>query len=115
MAADPDSAVRATEIKVATAWGVRTDRVGQTIDEFGVQLVEAAFDQVTEEMGAGFAPQSPFGYMVSLLRRGVIQAQTVYDVTVNTETGRLFQRYHDGRRLLGKEGCFCCAGKTEVT
>ena len=74
---DADLEVDAAIMEIAQAWGIRTDRVAPIVDEYGIALSRAAFLQVQEEMTNGFAVQKPFGYMVSLLRKGVIQAQAV--------------------------------------
>ena len=54
-------------------------------------------------MANGYAVQKPFGYMVSLLRKGVIQAAAVSDVKGQTDADVLYARYHRGKKY-----CSCC-------
>lgn len=116
MADDPDAAVDAAVMEVAQTWGVRTDRVEPVMDQYGVELVLQAKAQVESEMRNGFAVQSPFGYMISLLRKGVIQAQAVADQAAPDEDW-LYDRYHRvrwvkqmGGGTAGLGSCGCCSG-----
>ena len=111
---DVEVEVDAAIMEVAVCWGIRTDTVAPIVDEYGVGLVRAALAQVQDEMDHGYAVQKPFGYMVSLLRKGVIQATAVSDVKGNAEAGALYERYHRGRALAGKGPCFCCTDAAEV-
>ena|SRR3990167_3356156 len=103
MAYDVEIEVDAAIMEVAVAWGIRTDTVAPIVDEYGVALVRAALVQVQDEMANGYAVQKPFGYMVSLLRKGVIQAEAVRDVKGQAGADVLYERYHRGR-----EFCSCC-------
>ncbi|HAM40019.1 MAG TPA: hypothetical protein DCP69_01435 [Candidatus Omnitrophica bacterium] len=111
---DIEAEVDAAIMEVAQAWGIRTDTVAPIVDEYGVPLVRAALSQVQDEMANGYAVQKPFGYMVSLLRKGVIQAAAVVDVKGQAEASALYERYHRGRALSGKGPCVCCTDAAEV-
>ena len=105
---DVEVEVEAAIMEVAVAWGIRTDTVAPIVDEYGAALVRAALAQVQDEMANGYAVQKPFGYMVSLLRKGVIQAAAVSDVKGQADADVLYERYHRGRALSGKGPCVCC-------
>ena len=111
---DVEAEVDAAIMEVAVAWGIRTDTITPIVDEYGVALVRAALAQVQDEMAHGYAVQKPFGYMVSLLRKGVIQAEAIRDTKGQAEAAFLYERYHRGRALSGKGPCFCCADAAEV-
>ena len=111
---DVETEVDAAIMEVAVCWGIRTDTVAPIVDEYGVELVRAALAQVQDEMAHGYAVQKPFGYMVSLLRKGVIQAGAVMDVAGQANADVLYERYHRGRALTGKGPCFCCVDAAEV-
>ena len=111
---DIEAEIDAAIMEVAVAWGIRTDTVAPIVDEYGVALVRAALVQVQDEMAHGYAVQKPFGYMVSLLRKGVIQAEAVKDTKGQAEADRLYERYHRGRALAGKGPCFCCPDAVAV-
>ena len=111
---DVETEIDAAIMEVAVCWGIRTDTVAPIVDEYGVGLVRAALAQVQDEMAHGYAVQKPFGYMVSLLRKGVIQAAAVVDVKGQANADALYERYHRGRALSGKGPCFCCTDAVEV-
>ena len=100
---DVEVEVEAAIMEVAVAWGIRTDTVAPIVDEYGAALVRAALAQVQDEMANGYAVQKPFGYMVSLLRKGVIQAAAVSDVKGQADADVLYERYHRGKKY-----CPCC-------
>lgn len=110
---DVETEVNATTMEVATTWGIRTDTVASIVDEYGTELVRAALAQVQDEMANGYAVQKPFGYMVSLLRKGVIQAAVAIDARGQADAFWFYERYHRGRALLGKGSCSCCSGRQE--
>lgn len=72
---DVEIEVDAAIFEIAQAWGIRTDKVAPIVDEYGVDLSRAALKTVQAEMADGYKPSSPMGYMISLLRKGVIQAE----------------------------------------
>ena len=111
---DIEAEVDAAIMEIAMAFGIRTDTVAPIVDEYGVALVRAALAQVQDEMTHGYAVQKPFGYMVSLLRKGVIQAGAAVDVKGQKNAGWLYERYHRGRARAGKGPCFCCTDAAEV-
>ena len=95
MVYDVETAVEVTALKVGQAFGIRLDKVNPIMDEFGVELVEAAFKTVQGEIAGGYRPSSPFGYMISLLRKGVIQAQVIQET--NPAVDFLHERYHNAQ------------------
>ena len=111
---DSDIEVDAAIMKIAQAFGIHTDRVSPIVDRYGVTLSEAALDMAQAEMARGFTPQQPFGYMVSLLSKGLVQAQTQVEQAGSANADALYERYHRGRALSGKGPCFCCTDAAEV-
>ena len=119
MSYDIDVEVEAAILEIATAFGVRTDTVASTVDQYGVDLAMQAMKQVQDEMQHGYAVQKPFGYMISLLRKGVIQAQVATEVSTEFaagfwQRGADYERYHRGKWLMQHDGiagpgsCSCC-------
>jgi len=111
---DADIEVDATIMKIAQAFGIHLDRVAPIVDRYGVTLSEAALEMAQAEMARGFTPQQPFGYMVSLLSKGLVQAQAQVDEKAGAIAGDYFERYHRGRALTGKGPCFCCTDAAQV-
>ena len=111
---DSDIAVDATIMKIAQAFGIHLDRVAPIVDRYGTALCEAALDMAQSEMARGFTPQSPFGYMVSLLSKGLVQAQSQVQQAGKADADVLYERYHRGRALSGKGPCFCCTDAAKV-
>jgi len=93
MVYDVETAIEATALKVGQAFGIRLDKVNPILDEYGVDLVLAALKTVEGEIADGYRPSSPFGYMISLLRKGVIQAQAIQ--VVDPAVKALHARYHN--------------------
>jgi len=112
--ADNDAEVDATVMRIGQAVGIHLDRVSPIVDRYGVMLSEAALDMAQAEMARGFTPQSPFGYMVSLLSKGLVQAQSQVKQAGKADGDALYERYHRGRALSGKGPCFCCTDAAEV-
>ena len=105
---DNDVEVDATIMRIGQAFGIHLDRVSPIVDRYGVTLSEAALDMAQAEMERGFTPQSPFGYMVSLLSKGLVQAQSQVKQAGKADVDALYERYHRGRAISGKGPCFCC-------
>ena len=105
---DSDLDVEATIMTIAQAFGIHTDRVAPIVDRYGTQLSEAALEMAQAEMARGFTPQSPFSYMVSLLSKGLVQAQAQVQQAGKADADRLYERYHRGRALSVKGPCICC-------
>ena len=112
--ADNDAEVDATVMRIGQAFGIHLDRVSPIVDRYGVMLSEAALDMAQAEMARGFTPQSPFGYMVSLLSKGLVQVQNQIQQAGKANADALYERYHRGRALSGKGPCFCCTDAAEV-
>ena len=98
-----DIEVDATIMRIAQAFGIHLDRVAPIVDRYGVGLSEAALEMAQAEMARGFTPQSPFGYMVSLLSKGLVQAQSQVGQAGKAEADALYERYHRGKKY-----CSCC-------
>jgi len=105
---DNDVEVDATIMRIGQAFGIHLDRVTPIVDRYGVTLSEAALEMAQAEMERGFMPQQPFGYMVSLLSKGLVQAQAQVNQSGQAVAGDYYERYHRGRALTGKGPCFCC-------
>ena len=112
--ADNDAEVDATVMRIGQAFGIHLDRVSPIVDRYGVALSESALEMAQAEMARGFTPQSPFGYMVSLLSKGLVQAQSQVKQAGQADADALYERYHRGRALSGKGPCFCCTDAAEV-
>ena len=111
---DSDIEVDATIMRIAQAFGIHLDRVAPIVDRYGAALCEAALEMAQAEMARGFTPQQPFGYMVSLLSKGLVQAQNQVQRASEANADSLYDRYHRGRALTGKGPCFCCTDAAEV-
>lgn len=111
---DSDIEVDATIMRIGQAFGIHLDRVAPIVDRYGTTLCEAALEMAQTEMARGFTPQSPFGYMVSLLSKGLVQAQAQVQQVGKANADSLYERYHRGRVLSGKGPCFCCTDAEEV-
>ena len=46
--------------------------------------------------------------MVSLLSKGLVQAQSQVKQAGKADVDALYERYHRGRAISGKGPCFCC-------
>ena len=112
--ADNDAEVDATIMRIGQAFGIHLDRVAPIVDRYGTTLCEAALEMAQSEMARGFTPQSPFGYMVSLLSKGLVQAQSQVQQAGKADADALYERYHRARALSGKGPCFCCTDAAEV-
>lgn len=98
MSTDIDVRVDAAIMEIAQAFGTRTDKVAPIVDEYGCDLSLAALSTVQAEMRDGYKPSAPFGYMISLLRKGVIQAQAIaepLDESIETQRKRIHQVLSD--------------------
>ena len=111
---DNDAEVDAAIMRIGQAFGIHLDRVAPIVDRYGVALCDAALEMAQAEMARGFTPQQPFGYMVSLLSKGLVQAQAQIGQAGTAEASALYERYHRGRALTGKGPCFCCTDAAEV-
>lgn len=89
---DVEAEVDAAIMEIAQAFGTRTDKVAPIVDEYGCELALTALGTVQGEMRNGYRPSSPFGYMISLLRKGAIVVQ-ISDQGL--EIAR--QRWHDAQ------------------
>ena len=90
---DVDAEVEAAIFRIAQAFGVRTDKVAPIVDQYGIDYSLAALKVVESEMQSGYSPGSPLGYLISLLRKGVIQVQAKRSNEPDPEVERLRQRY----------------------
>jgi len=90
---DVDVEVDAAIMQIAQAFGVRTDKVAPIVDQYGVDSSLSALKTVQAEMASGYSPQVPFGYMISLLRKGVIQAEAARQQAPDPHSDWLRQRY----------------------
>ena len=101
-------------MRIGQAFGIHLDRVAPIVDRYGAVLCEQALEMAQAEMARGFTPQQPFGYMVSLLSKGLVQAQTQVEQAGQADADVLYERYHRGRAPSGKGPCFCCTDAAEV-
>lgn len=116
MTRDTKAQIDDVVLEVATGWRLRTDDVAVIVDKYGVELTRAAYHQVQDEITGGYAIQKPIGYMISLLKKGVIVPEAEPDTKAQGHADFLYERYHRGRWLSQLEGaagpgsCFCCPG-----
>ena len=61
--------------QLASRFGEHPNKVSRLVDQFGAAVCVRALDKVQEAQARGKRLDSPFGYMVSLLRSGSIQAE----------------------------------------
>ena len=90
-------------MRIGQAFGIHLDRVAPIVDRYGAALCEQALEMAQAEMARGFTPQQPFGYMVSLLSKGLVQVQAQIGQAGQADADVLYARYHRGKKY-----CSCC-------
>ena len=76
---EAEQAVEESIWLVASRFGVHPDAVSKAVDQFGPAACIRALDKVQEAQARGSRIVSPFGFMVSLLRAGTIQAELAHE------------------------------------
>ncbi len=82
---------------IASRFGENPDKAARFVDQFGAPACIRALDKVQELEARGKRLDSPFGYMVSLLRGGTVQTELAREAaeerTVGIRTDWLRERY----------------------